>query len=113
MKLSNLKEKMMKLMFFKSRKFILFLFDILCFLFINTCYIIGVKLDGSLHLEEQGNFLTNFLVLTVLLFSFRAVFGFYKNIWKKPSLKNSAFQLAHMQIGSKEEESQAYTTFLI
>ena len=72
----------MKLMFFKSRKFILFLFDILCFLFINTCYIIGVKLDGSLHLEEQGNFLTNFLVLTVLLFSFRAVFGFYKNIWR-------------------------------
>ncbi len=72
----------MKLMFFKSRKFVLFLFDILCFLVINSFYILGTFLDDDLSFSRDMSFLTNFLILTVLVFSFRVVFGFYKNIWR-------------------------------
>ncbi len=72
----------MKLMFFKSRKFVLFLFDILCFWVINSFYILGTFLDDDLSFSRDMSFLTNFLILTVLVFSFRVVFGFYKNIWR-------------------------------
>ncbi len=72
----------MKLMFFKSRKFVLFLFDILCFFVINALYILGYTIDPSLEVTFDLSFLTNFLVLTVLVFTFRVLFGFYKNIWR-------------------------------
>ena len=77
----------MKLMFFKSRKFILFLFDILCFAVVNALYVLGTFIDNSLSFDFSGQgmvarFFTYFLVLGILLFSFRALFGFYRNIWR-------------------------------
>lgn len=77
----------MKLMIFKSRKFILFWFDILCFLLVNAFYALIVTLDRMLDfdltdVDVRAEFFTNMIILTVLIFSFRAVFGFYKNIWR-------------------------------
>ena len=72
----------MKLNIFKSRKVILFLFDVLCFLFINGFYVLGVIIDGTLNLKDHARFLTNFVILFVLVFAFRMVFGFYRNVWR-------------------------------
>ncbi len=72
----------MKFVVFKSRKAILFLFDILCFFVINAFYILGVVVDNSLNVRDPAKFVTNFLVLLVLIFAFRIVFGFYNNIWR-------------------------------
>ncbi len=72
----------MKLLFLKSRKLVLFLFDILCFLVINAFYILAAFLDNSLSVDRFPAFMTNVLILAILIFSFRIVFGFYKNIWR-------------------------------
>ena len=72
----------MKSVFFKSRKFILFMFDLLCFFVVNSVYVLGVVLDGSLEVRDPVKFLTNFVILAVLIFTFRAVSGFYKNVWR-------------------------------
>ena len=72
----------MSFVIFKSRKVILFLFDIFCFLFVNLAYILGIIIDGSLNLKDPSKFWTNVLILFVLIFSFRMVFGFYKNVWR-------------------------------
>ena len=53
----------MKSVFFKSRKFILCMFDLLCFVVVNSVYVLGVVLDGSLEVRDPAKFLTNFLVL--------------------------------------------------
>ena len=72
----------MKSVFFKSRKFILCMFDLLCFVVVNSVYVLGVVLDGSLEVRDPAKFLTNFLVLGVLIFTFRIATGFYKNVWR-------------------------------
>lgn len=70
------------MMFFKSRKVLLFLFDILCFLFVNMLYVLGVMLDNTLNLDNLPEFFKNFIILFVLVFSFRCVFKFYRNVWR-------------------------------
>lgn len=72
----------MKKMILKSRKILLFLFDILCFLFVNALYVLGVIVDGTLALNDLPKFFTNFVILLVLVFSFRLVFKFYRNVWR-------------------------------
>ena len=70
------------MIFFKSRKVLLFLFDILCFLFVNMLYVLGVMLDSTLNLDNLPEFLKNFIILFILVFSFRCVFNFYRNVWR-------------------------------
>ena len=70
----------MKLVIFKSRKVVLFLFDILCFMIVNLGYTLGVTIDKTLNLNDPKKFFVNVLILFVLLFSYRMVFGFYKNV---------------------------------
>ena len=72
----------MKSVFFKSRKFILCMFDLLCFFVVNSVYVLGVVLDESLEVRDPAKFLTNFVVLAALIFTFRIVSGFYKNVWR-------------------------------
>ena len=72
----------MKTGFFKSRKVLLCLFDLLCFFLINSVYIVGLFLDGTLDLHDPSKFLTNFIILAFLIFSLRIVAGFYKNVWR-------------------------------
>ena len=77
----------MKLGILKSRKLALSLFDILCFALLNACYALGVVIDGSLNLNDPAKFLTNATILFVLIFSFRFILGFYKNVWRYTSTK--------------------------
>ena len=77
----------MKLGFLKSRKLALSLFDILCFTLLNACYALGVVIDGTLNLNDPAKFLTNATILFVLIFSFRFILGFYKNVWRYTSTK--------------------------
>ncbi len=77
----------MKLGVIKARKRVLFLFDILCFIFVNVCYALGVMLDGTLNLNDPAKFFTNAVVLFVLIFSFRYFLGFYKNVWRYTATK--------------------------
>ena len=72
----------MKFVNFRSRKVVLFLFDILCFLLVNLGYILGIIIDGSLDLKDPSKFFVNFLGLALLVFVFRIFFGFYKNVWR-------------------------------
>ncbi len=76
------KEKVMKSVFFKSRKVTLCLFDLLCFFIVNAVYVLGVFLDGTLALNDPAIFLTNMIVLLILVFSFRIATGFYRNVWR-------------------------------
>ena len=72
----------MKSVFLKSRKVILILFDLFCYLVINGVYVIGVVIDDSLNYRNVPKFLTNIVILMLLVFSFRIVSGFYKNVWR-------------------------------
>ena len=77
----------MKLFFIKSRSLILFLFDILCFALVNAFYLVAVMLDGALNfdftlIDTRAEFFTNMIILAVLIFSFRLVLKFYRNIWR-------------------------------
>ena len=58
------------------------MFDLLCFVVVNSVYVLGVVLDGSLEVRDPAKFLTNFLVLGTLIFTFRIATGFYKNVWR-------------------------------
>ena len=58
------------------------MFDLLCFFVVNSVYVLGVILDGSLEVRDPVKFLTNFVILAVLIFTFRTVSGFYKNVWR-------------------------------
>ena len=72
----------MKSVFFKSRTLILFLFDLFCFIVVNAFYALGIIIDESLNLHDPARFLTNILILFVLVFSFRMITSFYKNVWR-------------------------------
>ena len=72
----------MKFPNFRSRKFLLILFDIFCFLFINVLYLLVGSIDDTLTLSEIPSFMTNVIIVGVLIFSLRAVFGFYQNVWR-------------------------------
>ena len=72
----------MKSVFFKSRTLILFLFDLFCFIVVNAFYALGIIIDESLNLHDPARFLTNILVLFILVFSFRIITSFYKNVWR-------------------------------
>jgi FlaA1/EpsC-like NDP-sugar epimerase len=72
----------MKSVFFKSRTLILFLFDLFCFVVVNAFYALGIIIDESLNLHDPARFFTNILILFVLVFSFRMITSFYKNVWR-------------------------------
>ena len=72
----------MKSVFFKSRTLILVLFDIFCFIVVNAFYALGIFVDESLNPHDPAKFLTNILILFILIFSFRIVSNFYKTVWR-------------------------------
>ena len=78
----SLKEKVMKSVLFKSRTLILILFDLSCFIVINAFYTLGILIDDTLDLHDPARFLTNIVILLILVFSFRIISNFYKNVWR-------------------------------
>ena len=71
----------MKKLLHNHRRLTLCLFDILCYIFIVLVCFIGTFIDPSLEVIH-AHFLTNSIILGVMIFTFRLVFGFYKNVWR-------------------------------
>ena len=63
------------------RRALLCLFDIFCYIIVTFICFIGTFIDPSLEVEH-GPFFTNAIVLALMIFTFRSVFGFYKNVWR-------------------------------
>ena len=61
----------MKSVLFKSRTLILILFDLSCFIVINAFYTLGILIDDTLDLHDPARFLTNIIILLILVFSFK------------------------------------------
>ncbi|MBP3370153.1 MAG: polysaccharide biosynthesis protein [Clostridia bacterium] len=77
----------MRTVFSKSGKIRAFLFDLLCFLVINTLCALGTLVDGAVDARQSGIFMTNLTVLAVLVFTFRTLAGIYKKAWRYTSAK--------------------------
>ncbi len=71
----------------KSRRPILFLFDFLCFLIIDTVYYFATEIfkNSSRYIEEK--FIWNSIILLVCMSFFRLLFRVYKNVWRYTSTK--------------------------
>ena len=71
----------MKRLLRNHRRALLCLFDIFCYIIVTFICFIGTFIDPSLEVEH-GPFFTNAIVLALMIFTFRSVFGFYKNVWR-------------------------------
>ena len=71
----------MKSLLRNHRRLTLCLFDILCYIVITLICFLGKFIDPSLNVPYT-QFFTNSLVLGAMIFTFRSVFGFYKNVWR-------------------------------
>ena len=71
----------MKSLLRNHRRLTLCLFDILCYLAITLICFLGTFIDRSLNVP-YAQFFTNSIVLAAMIFTFRSVFGFYKNVWR-------------------------------
>ena len=72
---------MMKSLLSNHRRLALCLFDILCYICVTVLCFVGTFVDKSLEIAP-GPFFTNAIVLALMIFTFRTVFGFYKNVWR-------------------------------
>lgn len=63
------------------RKFALCIFDIFCYVIVTLICFLGTLIDPTM-LVVYPYFFTNAVILGVMIFTFRAVFGFYKNVWR-------------------------------
>ena len=71
----------MKSLLRNHRRLALCLFDIICYIFITVICFIGTFMDISLEVD-RAQFFTNSVVLGAMIFTFRSVFGFYRNVWR-------------------------------
>lgn len=71
----------MKSLLLSHRRLVLCLFDILCYIFVTLVCFAGTFIDPSLEVEH-AQFFTNAIVLAAMIFTFRSVFGFYRNVWR-------------------------------
>lgn len=66
----------------KSRKLILILFDIFCFVAMDAFYFLTTIYIDHHQTYEVGHFLTNSLLLLLFMFAARLVLSVYFNIWR-------------------------------
>lgn len=72
----------------KQRKIILALFDLLCFMAVDTLfYVLANNLEHSIPVHEIEIYLLNTLFLGVGIFGFRMLFGVYRTVWRYTSTK--------------------------
>ena len=71
----------MKSLLKNHRKLALCMFDIICYIFVALICFAGTFIDPSIKVIYP-HFFTNSVILGVMIFTFRAVFGFYKNVWR-------------------------------
>jgi len=68
---------------FHRRRFVLVLFDIVCFLCVNLLfYLVSSRAANSVPVDEIEYFIFNVLVHLVVLMVFRTIFGLYSNVWR-------------------------------
>ena len=74
----------MKRFFGSHRRFSLCVFDILCYIATVIVCFVGTFVDPMLDglSNNYGQFFTNAIILGVITFTLRAVFGFYRNVWR-------------------------------
>lgn len=71
----------------KARRPILFMFDIFCFLLINTAYYFATLFFETSPTYAWDIYLYNSLIMLGSLFLFRTVFKVYSNVWRYTSTK--------------------------
>ena len=71
----------MKSLLRDHRRIALCLFDIICYIVVVAACFAGTFIDPSIQVDYP-QFFTNSIILAVMIFTFRVVFGFYKNIWR-------------------------------
>jgi len=71
----------MKNLLRNHRRLALCLFDIVCYILVTVACFLGTFLDPSLEVN-YAHFFTNSIVLAAMIFTFRSVFGFYRNVWR-------------------------------
>lgn len=75
----------------KSRKLLLVLFDLICFCVIDAIYLYCLYLFGEISDNTLPSFLYSSLILVVLIFIIRIIFGIYTNIWRYTNTKAFLF----------------------
>ena len=67
----------------RTRKALLILFDIFCFIAIDAVYYLStVFFDKSLKYEEPKLFLLNSAILLAVTLAIRMIAGIYYNVWR-------------------------------
>lgn len=70
----------------KSRKIILILFDMFCFVLADLVYFFLCKeVSFSTPVDDVGVYIFNSVILLVCLFLFRFIFRIYSNVWRYPN----------------------------
>ena len=64
-----------------KRRFILYLFDIMCYILVTVACFLCTYIEPLANLDKK-QFFVNAIVLGVMIFAFRVAFGFYKNVWR-------------------------------
>lgn len=72
----------MKHLLHNHRRLSLFLFDVICYIAVTFLCFLGTFIDPLLDNLNYPQFFTNAVVLAAIIFTFRYVFGFYKNVWR-------------------------------
>ena len=71
-----------KLLTGKSRKIVLFVFDVICFVLIDLLYFIFAAYSHYINAPDSSLFIRNSILLIVSIFSVRVIFRVYVNIWR-------------------------------
>ena len=80
-------EKLMQLQG-RSRKIVLALFDIVCFLAVDIMfYLLATLADHSIPVDEFETVAVNSALLLICMFGFRFGFGIYRTVWRYTSTK--------------------------
>ncbi len=71
-----------------SRKLVLALFDILCFIAVDVAfYLMSLLVDHSIPVNEGNTFFINSMLLLVGMLAFRLVMNVYRTVWRYTSTK--------------------------
>lgn len=71
----------------KSRRFVLFLFDTVCFTLVSLFYYFATEIFENSSLYSNQKYFYNALILYFCIVVFRSVFKIYSNIWRYTSTK--------------------------
>ena len=93
----------------KFRKAVLALFDIMCFVFVNTFYFfLSAGVEFGAPVDETGIFVTNTMLLLGGIIGFRLVLKVYRTVWRYTSTKAYFFMVLADFFGGVTSMTIAY-----